>query len=209
MGDVTWSLAVLGGAFALESGSLLVAVRQTRRAARNRGVESVRQFLEENRDATLLTILVEDTLALISLPIAALALVLAKLTGEPAWDAGGSLVIGAILMGFAVFLANEVRLLLLGRGLSERDAARAMELLAAEPAVRAVKAMRTMYLGPDAVLLGAEVEMRPDLAGHEVTAALARAEKRLTEAIPVLRFVFLEPQGVGTPEPKVAHGHSP
>ena len=210
IGDIRWSLGVLAGAFALESISLLVALRQARMGARERGVKTVRQFLDENRDATLLTILVEDTLALMGLPIAALSLLASALTGNGIWDAVGSIAIGALLMGFAIFLARGVQRLLVGLGLSDRDAKKAMEVLASEPDIRAVAAFRTMYLGPETVLLGAEVEMQPGLSGQEVIAALARTEAHLVAAIPVLRYVFLEPHGASPkpsePRPRTAHG---
>lgn len=195
VGDAWLSLGVLGGAFALEVGSLVVALRQARAGARARGVVGIRQFLDENRDATLLTVLVEDSLALLGLPLAALSLLLAQWTGQAIWDAVGSIAIGTLLMGFAIFLAGQVKRLLVGRGLAPRDARRAMEILAGEPDIRAVGSMRTMYLGPDAVLLGAEVEMRPGLSGKAVLAALARTEAALVAAIPALRYVFLEPHG--------------
>lgn len=189
------SLGVLAGAFALETGSFVVAIRETRKAMRAKGVTGARQFLDENRDASILVVLVEDGLALVGLPIAAAAILLTMATGNSRWDGAASVVIGALLMGFAVFLASQVQALLLGRGLSTRDVARVHGVLAREPAIERVWSVQSMYLGPDTVLLGIELDVRDELAGGDVERALAKVEAELRAAIPQLRYVFLEPRG--------------
>jgi cation diffusion facilitator family transporter len=193
IGDVRLAFAVLGVSFLIEAASMTVGIRETKKASRERGIGSVREFLRDNRDASLLTVLVEDGLALIGLPIAALALGLAVWTGNPVWDGAGSLVIGLLLMGFAFFLASEVHALLIGTGLSERDMARVNAVLSREPAIERVLDAKSMYLGPHAVLLGIELDVRDSLTGAEVETMLARVEAQLKAELPVLRYVFLEP----------------
>jgi cation diffusion facilitator family transporter len=193
IGDPRLSLGILAASFAIETGSLFVALRQARRDARAAGIRSVRQFLEENRDATLLTILVEDSLALVGLVVAAAAIGLSAATGSGLWDALGSLAIGLILMGFAFFLANEVRALLLGRGLGRRDLEAIHRILEAEPSVGSVVSLQSMYLGPQSVLLGIEVKVA-DARAPDIPQTLARLERELRSAVPVLKYVFLEPQ---------------
>jgi cation diffusion facilitator family transporter len=90
LGDIRLALAVLAFGFVVEAGTLWIALRQASRAAKARGIRTVREFLAENRDATLLTVIVEDTLALVALPLAALALLLTRWTGNPVWDGWGS-----------------------------------------------------------------------------------------------------------------------
>lgn len=188
------SLGVLGASFAIEIGSLVIALREAVRSARRRGITSIRQFLDENRDAALLTVLVEDSLALVGLPIAALALALSFWTGNPIWDGVGSLTIGLILMGFALFLGNEVKALLIGRGLTPRDREKLAAILALEPNVRRIVSLQSMYLGPDAVMLGCELELDMLGSGADVTDLLRRIESDMRAQVPALRFVFLEPQ---------------
>lgn len=209
VGDIRLALGVLGVAIVIETVSLTIAMRATMKAARARGIRSLREFIAENRDATLITVLVEDGLALAGLPIAAAALLLAKATGNPIWDAIGSIVIGALLMGFSLFLAAQVKSLLVGRGLSPRDLHRVRRVLEERPEVQAVVSLRSMYLGPQVVLLGAEVDLRDDLPATEVEGALARAEQALLETMPTLKYVYLEPvaRPAGKPPGQVAaHG---
>lgn len=195
LGDIRLSLAILGIAFAIEAGSLVVALREARKGARRRGIASLRQFLDENRDATLLTVLVEDSLALVGLPVAAGALLLAQATGEPRWDAVGSLAIGVLLMGIALFLGSTVQRFLIGAGLSRRDLERATAIVANDPATVRIVSLQSMYLGPETVLLGLEVEVRSELGPGQVQAATARIEADLVAALPQLKFVYVEPQG--------------
>lgn len=192
--DVRLALGVLAAAIVIEIVSLYVAVRAAKKAAKARGIASLRQFLEENRDATLLTVLVEDGLALAGLPIAALAILLSVWTGNPVWDGIGSVIIGALLMGFALFLGREVKHLIIGRGLPGRDLAKARAILVDDPAVTGLLSIQSMYMGPEVVLLTAEVDVRDDLQGSEVENALARLERRLIEALPALKFVYLKPR---------------
>jgi cation diffusion facilitator family transporter len=208
IGDIRLSLAVLAAAFAIEAVSLFIAFREAKKGARRRGIANLRQFLDENRDATLITVLVEDGLALVGLPIAALALVLAQATGDPRWDAAGSLTIGLLLMGIALFLGSVVQRLLIGAGLSRRDLERVTAIIAADPATVRIAGLQSMYLGPDVVLLGAEVELRESGPG-QMLAATARIETALVQALPQLKFVYVEPQGPSTqaivPAAKTAH----
>ncbi len=196
--DITLALWVLGIAIVIEGASLGIAVRQAVLGARAKGVATVREFIEENRDATLLTILVEDGLALVGLPIAAGSLILATWTGNPVWDGIGSVVIGGLLMGFALFLGWEVNALLVGRGLGKRDLTKVHGILEAAPGIERVVTVESMYVGADAVLLGIEVVMDSGLSGAQVADGLAAVEVQLKGVVPLLRFVYLEPVNGGS-----------
>lgn len=195
--DIRIALGVLALAFVIEAASLSVALRQAKAAAKAKGINGVRHFLEENRDATLLTVLVEDILALVGLPIAAAALLLSQYTGNPVWDGIGSVVIGIMLMAFALFLAREVEALIVGRGLSRRDLARARSIITADPDVDGIVSVETMYLGSDVALLGADVDLRDHMTGPQIEETLKRLERKLINEIPALRYVYLQPTNLG------------
>jgi cation diffusion facilitator family transporter len=188
LGDIRLSLGVLGAAFVLEAGALTVAARQAREAAEEEGADSLVGFVRSNRDATLLTILVEDTVALVGLPIAAAALGLSVWTGNPIWDGIGSVLIGLLLMGFALFLGWEVRDLLVGEGLSPRDRERVLAVLEDHPDVVQVARVQSLHLGADTVLLGVEAQLAGDPAE-----AIERVEAALEDVLEELAFVYVEP----------------
>ncbi|HUR69404.1 MAG TPA: cation diffusion facilitator family transporter [Candidatus Thermoplasmatota archaeon] len=194
LGDVRLSLAILALSFVIEAVSITFGVREAKKSANASGVATLREFLAENRDASLLTVLVEDGLALIALPIAAAAIIATELTHNALWDGLGSLGIGLILMGFAVFLASTVHALLVGTGLSKRDLAKVHGVLAQEPAIERILSMQSMYLGPHAVLIGIEMDIRDDIPASDVEKLVVDVEKRLVDALPVLRYVYLVPR---------------
>lgn len=194
LGSPWLAFAVLGVAFLIECVSMYIAAREAVKDARSRGVATVREFLSENRDATLITVLIEDGLALVGLPIAAAGLGLALLTGNPVWDGVGSLVIGLMLMGFSFFLAGQIRRLLVGIGLSPRDVERVRKIVSQDPAVVGLLSVQSMYMGPQTVLLGMEVDVRDDMPSGEVEKALHGLEERLIRELPALKYVYLTPR---------------
>lgn len=194
VGDTRLAFGVLGVAFLIEVVSMWIAVRAAMKEAKARGIGGLREFLRENRDATLITVLVEDGLALVGLPIAAGFLGLALATGNPVWDGVGSLVIGVMLMGFAFFLATQIRRLLIGIGLSPRDTQRVRDLVQKDPAVESLLSVQSMYLGPHVVLLGMEVDVKDHLGAAEVEAAMHDLEARLIREMPALKYVYLMPR---------------
>ncbi len=194
VGSITLSLWVLGGAFAVEAATLGVAVVQARKIARAEGL-TWRGFIEENRDASLLTVLIEDGLALMGLPIAAAALILTRATGDGRYDGAGSMLIGLMLMGFALFLGSTIRSMLIGRGLGRGDLQRLGTIIEEDPDVLELRTLRTMHLGPHSALLGAEVRLREGLDGPGQATALNRLEAAFKAAVPELQYVYLEDHG--------------
>jgi cation diffusion facilitator family transporter len=191
-----WAYGVLGGGIVFESISLGVAVRSLWRA---KGSRTVRAYWRDTRDPTLITVVCEDAAALASLVIAGAGITLAQRTGSVVWDAGASAVIGLILIGVAVFLAFESYSLLLGETAPphvERTIDRVVE---EERAVRAVRDLRTMHLGPHTLLVVVSVEFAPDLEAGGVHAAVTRLHARLAEALGDItdaRLIVIEPAPV-------------
>ena len=196
-----WAYAVLAGGFVFEAASLTVAVRSL---AHVRGDRSLREFWRETRDPTLLTVLFEDTAALVALVIAAGGLGLAQLTGQATWDAVASAVIGLILLGVAVALAFQNYSLLIGERAPERVERRIRDAVAADPAVAAVDDLKTMHLGPHEIIATLGVVLRDDGAARDVATTVARLH-RVVERAPghdvSAPFVVIEPVAARAPRP--------
>ena len=177
--SMRWAFLVLAGAFVFEAISLTIAVRALRRL---KGTRSLREYVVENRDPTLLTVMLEDTSALLSLLLAAAGLTLSEMTGRMIWDGAASLAIGILLVAVAVVLAVENHSLLMGesepRDVLERIVAAARE----DPAAARVLGLRTMHLGPEALLVGLQVDFRDTLTAAEVEAATERLRGKVAAA---------------------------
>ena len=168
---VRWAFAVLGGAAVFESISISIALRSLRAV---KGDRSLREYLAENRDPTLLTVLLEDGSALLSLSLAAGGLALSAATGRMLWDGAASIAIGCVLICVAVVLAFENHSLLMGESAPRHVRERILAAARADGAVKRVLGLRTMHLGPEALLIVLQVDFDDGLSARDVEAATER-----------------------------------
>jgi cation diffusion facilitator family transporter len=178
--SATWAFGVLAGGVVFEGGSLLVALRTL---DKERGGRPLAEFWRDNRDPTLLTVLLEDTAALVSLMVAAIGLSLTLITANTTWDASASVVIGLLLLTVAVILAVENYSLLLGEAAPPRVQKEIRRIVASDPAARGLRALRTMALGPSELLVVLEVVFARDLDTPDLEAAVQRLEQGIVEAL--------------------------
>jgi divalent metal cation (Fe/Co/Zn/Cd) transporter len=125
--------------------------------------------------------------------------VLAKVTGEPRWDAVGSLAIGVLLVAIAIVLAIEMKGLLIGESASTADVAKIAKSLEGADSVRRIIHLRTEHLGPDQLLVAAKLDFEPSLTVEQLAGAIDAAERDLREVVPTAHFVFIEPDVYRTP----------
>ena len=185
------SYAVLFISFLAEGTSWLKAVRQLRTEARaaDRGViEHVRL----SSDPTVKTVFSEDTAALVGLLLAALGLGLHQLTGHAFWDAGAAIAIGVLLAVVAYLLGRDTKEMLIGEAAPApvRDGIRAE--LADHPEVERVLDVRTMLLGPEALLVAARLDMDDSLGAAEVEDSTDAISAGLRTKFPQVREVYLD-----------------
>lgn len=192
--ELVVAIVILVAALVFEAFSLRTAVGAAR-AVKDPGTSWI-AFIRRSKSAELPVVLLEDLGALVGLVIALVGVVLAKVTDEPRFDAMGSLAIGLLLVVIALVLASEMRSLLIGEAAAPSDV-RAIETVIRDDArvVRLVT-IRTEQLGPDALLVGAELELDPALSGREVSDTLEELERAVRAAVPVAREIFLEPHTV-------------
>ena len=107
------ALLVLGVSIVLEFGSLLGCLREIKQAAQ--GERSLRYWVKNTRNAELVVVLGEDLAALLGLVLAFMFVSLAAATGNPMFDAIGSIVIGVVLMCVSIFIAMRIKGLIVGR----------------------------------------------------------------------------------------------
>jgi cation diffusion facilitator family transporter len=200
-----WAIGILLIALGLELVSLRIAVRESNKL---RGSQSWWRFLRRSKNPELPVVVLEDLGALLGLVFALVGVGLTMITGEPRFDAAATLAIGVLLVTIAVFLASEMKSLLIGEGASEEDLVRIQASLEDGPEVRGLIHMRTEHLGPDELLIGAKLEFDPSLSVAELAGAVDAAEARLREAVPAAAIVYIEPDlrrdAASTPPPGAA-----
>jgi cation diffusion facilitator family transporter len=186
-----WAIAVLVIAIVLEGFSLRTALKETNEI--RRPGESYWQFIRHARAPELPVVLLEDTAAETGLVFALLGVGLSALTGEPVFDALGTILIGLLLVGVAAILGVETKSLLLGEAAAPHVSRRIAEALEGGDHGLSLIHMRTQHLGPEELLVGAKIGVRHDETAASIARAIDDAEARVRAAVPEARVIYLEP----------------
>ena len=189
--DNHWiAIGVLTIAIILESLSFRTAILETNKV---RGKRSFAKFVRDARQPELPVILLEDFGALLGLVFAMFGVSFAVITGDGRWDGMGAMAIGTLLIIIAIILIREMSAMLVGEGAlpEEYDAVKAA--LESAPLVERVINLRTLHVGPDALLVGAKIAIRRCDTAQDIAQGIDEAERLLRLAVPSAQYVFLEP----------------
>ena len=189
--DVVWlPLVVLGAAIVMESFSFRTAIIESNHV---RGKQGWVQFIRRAKSPELPVILLEDFAALIGLVLAFFGVGLSVITHDPIWDAIGTLAIGGLLVLVAIVLGFETSSLLVGEGASAEDTGKIRVALSSTAGVGSIIHMKTLYLGPDELMVGAKIAVDPGATAAQVAIVIDAAEANIRTAVPAARVIYLEP----------------
>ncbi|TDP90762.1 cation diffusion facilitator family transporter [Leucobacter luti] len=183
-------LLVLAIAIGLESFSLRTAVRESRP---HKGDSSWIQFIRRSKAPELPVVLLEDIAALLGLVIAFFGVGLTVITGNGLFDGIATIAIGVLLVAVAIIIGVEVKSLLVGEGASDEDVAKIEAALLKSQDVDRIIHMKTLYVGPDEFMVGAKISLAPERTMNEVSMIINLAERRVREAVPAARIIYIEP----------------
>lgn len=183
------ALAVLAVSIGLEAFSLRGALREI---AKVRAGRSLWRWFRETRQSELLVVAGEDIAALAGLSCAFVAVGLAHLTGNPVWDAVGTLLIGALLVVVAALVMREVAGMMVGESVERGLRAALAAHIAAQPEVRRVLNLITLQWGEEMVVV-VQAEMAPQDSATALVDAINRVEESIQQRWPQARWVFFEP----------------
>ncbi|OII26413.1 cation diffusion facilitator family transporter [Frigoribacterium sp. MCBA15_019] len=189
--EVPWlPVLVLAISLTLEGFSLRTAIRESRPS---KGQQSWVSFVRRAKAPELPVVLLEDAAALLGLSFAMIGVVLTWITGDGVFDAIGTLAIGVLLVAVAIILGIETKSLLVGEGASADDVAKIRAAVTGGPEVESIIHMKTLYLGPDELLVGVKVAMPGRTVLADVASAINAVESRIREAVPIARVIYVEP----------------
>ncbi|MBS1861173.1 MAG: cation diffusion facilitator family transporter [Actinobacteria bacterium] len=183
--------AVLGLSLLTEGFSWLRALRQTRREAREARLDYA-DYVRMSRDPNVKMVLFEDSAALIGIALAALGIGLQAVTRVELWDPAASIAIGVLLIFVALWMARDARYMLVGAA-ARPDERHALEgALASFPEVQEVRELLTLTLGPNAILVGARIDLADGLDADRVECVSDEIDARLREVVPDVAEVFID-----------------
>jgi cation diffusion facilitator family transporter len=188
--DPMWNYAVLAVSACFEGYSWNVSRKELNK--RRKPGASLWRTVHNSKDASVFTVFIEDTAALLGLAIAAVGITLGHAFDNPYFDPAASVLIGLLLVGAAFALARETGALLVGEGIGTEATRRVCEILRADPSIQEVGKLLSMQLGPDEVLLTAAVQFNRGMRIDEVEAAIERLEKAVAAAYPAIRHIYFE-----------------
>jgi cation diffusion facilitator family transporter len=183
------ALVILGLAVLLEGASLAGALGQIKKL---RGEKPFRQWLRTTRSAELVVVLGEDIAALIGLALAFAFVGLTSLTGDPTYDALGSMAIGVVLIVVSIMIAIRIKSLIVGRSAEPELRALIEDIIDADPAIEQLLNTITLQIGPR-IMLAAKIRMRSALTIDESVKHINALERRLKREVPEIGWCFVEP----------------
>lgn len=204
MGDPTLNYIIIAISAVIEGVSLSVALREFNKA---RGDVKPIRFIKEAKDPSLFTVVFEDSAAEIGLALAFLGTLLGHITGNPYFDGIASVLIGVLLATVAIVLLRETKGLLIGEGLSDDDLKQAKQIIEADPHVEKCGRILSLYLGPDDLLIAADITFVGDIDGEEIDGIIDGIERDLVRAFPQTTRIFIEPEDLeatGADEKRIA-----
>lgn len=206
--NVGWALGILGFSLVLEGWATWGNVKELNV---RRGSTPFMRFLADTKDSDLVVVFGENAAAVLGLAIALLAIGYAKITGDTRADAVGTLLVGVVLVGVAVFLAREVKSLLVGESADPVITEAARALATHDPRIAEVLQCITMQQGPGEVVVALKIRCEPNLSAQELSRAINDFERALRNKRPEARFIFVEPdlhfdeEKARAPAPRAAH----
>jgi divalent metal cation (Fe/Co/Zn/Cd) transporter len=117
---------------------------------------------------------------------------LTMVTGNPVYDALGSIGVGLLLMVIAWLVAREVKSMIVGESASPEVRREVEAFVRGRPEVRGVISLITLQWGKD-VVVAVQAEMVEYASGRAMVDAINVIEADLQARFPQVKWVFFEP----------------
>jgi cation diffusion facilitator family transporter len=184
------AIGVLVFSLLLEGGSTISNIKDLNK---RRGSTPFFRYLRETKDSDLIVVFGENSAATLGLILALASLVLAWTTGDGRFDGVGSLLVGIVLIGVAIFLAVEVKSLLVGESADPIIEKAVREVAAGHDSVSEVLRVLTIQQGPGEVMVAMKVRMKDGISSRQVREVINVFEVDLQKRHPEIRWCFVEP----------------
>ncbi len=183
------AISVLIFAIFAEGASLWGCIREINKV---RGKRSLWRWFRDSRQSELLVIFGEDIAALLGLAFALVAIAMTMITGNPAYDALGSIVIGILLIVVAIFIGIEVKALLIGMGVEAPIKQSMTQFLKDRPEIDTVLNLLTLHIGND-VMVAVKAKMSETSSVEQLIQDINHCESDFKQAFPEVMWLFFEP----------------
>lgn len=184
-----WAVGVLVFGILAEGVSMRACMQEVNKS---RGDRSIWQWFRESRQAELVVIFGEDLAALLGLVFALIAVVLTMVTGNPLWDAIGTIGIGVLLVVVAVLVGREVMAMLIGQSVDPLRQEAMRQFLQQRPEITRLISLITLQLG-DRAMVSVQAQMADTDSVEAMVTAINRVERDFKSAFGEVQWSFFEP----------------
>ena len=158
-----------------------------------RGTQNLWTWFRESRQAELVVIFGEDLAALLGLVFALLAVGLTMLTGDPLFDALGTMMIGVLLVVVANGISRQIKSMLIGQSVEPARRQAIRDFLLGRPEIKDIFSLITLQLGND-IMVAVQAEMAdPQASMADSIVRINASEAALKAAFPDVKWIFFEP----------------
>jgi cation diffusion facilitator family transporter len=183
------AIVVLIVSMILEASSLYGCLIQVKKIRYN---ENLLTWIKNTRHSELIVVLGEDIAALLGLSFALIAIILSIVTGNPVFDAFGSIGIGVLLILVSIFLAVKVKSLLIGQSTDDATSSEIKSFLEARPEIDKVFNLITLQLGAR-IMVAVKAKMSKTDSVKEMINHINTCESELKKLNPAIQWIFFEP----------------
>lgn len=184
-----WNIGILLFGMFLEWNALKVCLSEIKKKYPKK---SLIWFFKETRSPDLLVLFGEDTAALTGLAMAIVAIGASAITGNPMWDALGSVAVGILLCAVAVAILIETKALLIGQSINPDKRAKLYKLLSKHESIEHTVECKTLQLGENALLM-LKLRFHEKDSAEELVEDIQVIREEIQEAFPDFKWIVIEP----------------
>jgi cation diffusion facilitator family transporter len=183
------AVGVLSISMMLEAASLYGCLTQIKKLRHNTPLWT---WIKNSRKSELIVVLGEDIAALLGLFFALIAIVLTIVTGNPLYDALGSVSIGVLLIAVSILLGVKIKNLLIGQSADDETCTQIRNLLEARPEIEKLLNVITLQLGAQ-IMVAVKAKMAAVESVDQLIDNINACESGLKKDNPAIQWVFFEP----------------
>lgn len=176
--SIWWAVGVLIFSFIIEAWVLKVAVTAVLKESKGKPFFN---YLRKEADPATAAVVLEDFAACLGVLIALAAIVLSLVTGNPIWDAIGSIVIGVLLGFIAIWLINRNSSLLIGASVPAPIRDQVLDIIKQNPAVEEVVDLKTRIIDTQTFRIKADVRFDGEALAHKLEPQLKEAYEKIND----------------------------
>jgi divalent metal cation (Fe/Co/Zn/Cd) transporter len=150
------------------------------------------EAVRRGKDPSMFVVLFEDSAAMLGILVAFAGIFLSQITGNPVYDGIASVIIGLILAGTAIWLAYEIKGLLIGESALPEIVSGVREIAKSFPKITHVNEILTLHMGPDFILLNLSVDFADTILTGDLEDTISRLDRQIKQAYPKIKRVFVE-----------------